>query len=112
MKALYRLTALVASLMVGQQALAIQYITGHITQLEPTYMPGRIMMQMDTGNAACPAGAWLQWNNGGQAGGALGSQAVYATMLAALLAGKVVDFIINDDDHNCVGQFFHLHVQT
>jgi hypothetical protein len=89
------------------QAHALQYITGRITQLEPTYMPERIALQMDAGNAACPAGTWLQWVQ-------LPTQhrdthSVYATMLSALIAGKRVDFVINDNDATCTGQFFHIY---
>jgi hypothetical protein len=87
-------------------ACALQYISGHITQLEPTYLPDQIAVQIDAGNTACPAGKWLWW--------ALGpthkdTQSVYATMLAALLAGKRVDFVINDNDATCAGQFFHIY---
>ncbi|NJO12883.1 MAG: hypothetical protein HC872_04800 [Gammaproteobacteria bacterium] len=81
---------------------ALQAITGHITVLESTYMPGSISLQLDTGNAACPAGKWLRWTNPASA------EATYSTMLAALLANKKVNFYIDDNDANCVGRFFHL----
>lgn len=91
-------------------AAAFQTITGHITQLEPTYMPGTITLQMDAGNTACPAGKWLSWVNGASAiPGAQNSQVVYATMLAALLSRKTVDFVIDDNDTACNGKFFHIH---
>jgi len=112
MKHVFLASAVVAVLAFFQPAFALQYISGHITQLEPTYMPDGIALTMDVGNTACPAGKWLWWANGGAAGGHQSSQAVYATMLAALLSGKKVDFIINDDDAGCKGQFFHLHVES
>jgi hypothetical protein len=80
---------------------AIQYITGHVTLLEPTYMPGK---QMDVGNAASPAGTWLMWDKPA----AEYVQAAYATALAALMAGKVINFVINDNDTSCKGQFLHI----
>jgi hypothetical protein len=30
-------------------------------------------------------------------------------MLSALLAGKRVDFVINDNDATCTGQYFHIY---
>lgn len=86
---------------------AIQYIQGHILQLEPTYLPDQIALQIDAGNTACPSGHWLWWNQG--ASTHKDSASVYATMLAALLAKKTVDFVINDNDTTCVGQFFHIY---
>jgi hypothetical protein len=94
-------------------ASAIQYIAGRITQLEPTYMPDRIGLQMDSTNRAahpnCVAGNWLWWTNGSAAGGTQNSQAVYATMLAALLSRKKVDFVVDDNDPGCNGRFFHIY---
>jgi hypothetical protein len=86
---------------------AIEYITGHITQLEATYMPSKISLQMDVGNSACPVGKWLIWTTG--AANTASQEAVYTTMLSALLSGNKVDFIINNNDINCVGQFFHIY---
>ena len=104
------LTGLLALTFFAMPAVALQYITGHITQLEPTYMPDKIALQMDVGNTACPAGKWLWWVNGAAAAtGAQDSQSVYATMLAALLSRKSVDFVIDDGDTTCNGKFFHLH---
>jgi hypothetical protein len=87
------------------QAHALQYITGHITVLEPTYLPDKIALQMDVGNTACPPGKWLSWVQTRTRD----TQSVYATMLSALLAGKKVDFVINDNDVTCEGQFFHIY---
>ena len=83
-------------------AQALQALTGHITVLESTYMPGSISLQLDEGNAACPAGKWLRWTN------AASAEATYSTMLAALLANKKVNFYIEDNDASCTGRFFHI----
>jgi hypothetical protein len=106
-RAIFMLAAIAVSVGSIKSALALQYISGHITQLEPTYMPDQIALQMDTGNAACPAGTWLWWKVGSTTH--KDTQSVYATMLSALLAGKRVDFVINDNDGTCVGQFFHVY---
>jgi hypothetical protein len=81
---------------------ALQYLTGHITVLESTYMPTSISLQLDSGNTACPAGKWLKWTN------AQSVQATYSTMLSALLSGRQVDFVIDDNDTTCTGRFFHI----
>jgi hypothetical protein len=83
---------------------AIQFITGHVTLLEPTYMPGKFVLQMDVGNTACPAGTWLSWEKPAVEN----VQAAYATALAALMGGKVINFVINDNDTTCKGQFLHI----
>jgi hypothetical protein len=103
MKKLVLAPALVAiAVFASGPAHALQYLTGHIVVLESTYMPNSISLQLDVGNTACPAGRWLQWKKPGT------MEATYSTMLAALLALKKVDFIINDNDSTCEGQFFHI----
>jgi hypothetical protein len=92
----------VMALLVADKAHALQQLSGHITVLESTYMPTSISFQLDVGNAACPAGKWLKWTN------TASMQATYSTMLAALLAGRKVNFFINDNDATCTGQFFHV----
>jgi hypothetical protein len=85
-------------------AQAIQFITGHVTLLEPTYMPGKFVLQMDVGNTACPAGTWLTWEKPASEN----VRAAYATALTALMSGKTINFVINDNDTTCQGQFFHI----
>jgi hypothetical protein len=82
------------------------YITGRVTTLEPTYMPNRISLQMDAGSPACPRGKWLSWEAG--TAGAPHIQAVYATLMAALLDTRNVTFVVYDSDVNCVGRYLHL----
>lgn len=101
-----RLLPLAVALALGMlhtlPAHALQALTGHIVVLESTYMPGSISLQLDVGNAACPAGKWLRWTN------AASAEATYSTMLAALLANKKVNFYIDDNDASCTGRFFHI----
>ena len=85
---------------------ALQELVGHITVLESTYMPTSISLQLDGGNTACPAGKWLRWTN------AASTEATYSTMLAALLANKIVRFYIDDNDVSCTGRFFHIYNQN
>ena len=106
MRNLVLLVSVAAAIAATGPAQALQYITGHVTQLEPSYMPNKITLQMDAGNAACPAGKWLVWTTGVNA--SPNTQDVYGTMLAALLSSKPVDFVINDNDASCNGQFFHI----
>ena len=93
---------LVSMLWRPEPAQALQFLSGHITVLESTYMPNEITLQLDVGNTACPAGTWLHWDKKPSV------EATYSTMLAALLANKKVNFVINDDDKACKGQFFHI----
>jgi hypothetical protein len=85
-------------------ALALEEIIGHVTLLEPTYLPGTIAFYLDNGSASCPVGRMLRWakpdleNN----------KAVYATLLTAIAAGNRVRFYVNDGDTSCVGQFLHI----
>ena len=52
-------------------AQALDVITGHVTTVEPTYLPGKVDFAMDAGDPAnpaiCPAGTWLWWANATQA---------------------------------------------
>jgi hypothetical protein len=83
-------------------AQALQLINGHVTLLESTYLPNEITFQLDSGIPACPTGTWLHWKKTGTI------DQTYASLLSALLAGKKVNFFINDNDATCVGQFFHI----
>jgi hypothetical protein len=43
-------------------------VTGHVTQLEASYLPNAAGFFMDAGYSGCPAGTYLQWrgpNNDG-----------------------------------------------
>jgi hypothetical protein len=83
---------------------ALQFITGHVTFLESTYMPGWFVLKMDEADAAnvCPPDTLLKWTNPKSA------QATYASALAALTSGKIVNFVVKENDATCTGQFFHV----
>jgi hypothetical protein len=83
---------------------ALESFYGKVTTLEPSYLPNRVAFVMDTGNSTCPAGTWLIWVNAD----ASNNKAVYATLLAAISAGKRVKFHINDGDTTCTGRHLHL----
>jgi len=100
-KAITIVAATIALFVSSSQAHALQYITGHVTLLEPTYLPDMISFQMDAGNAACPAGQFVFWRGGA-------TEAVYTTLLSALLANKTINFVIEDDDTSCTGRFVHI----
>ena len=83
---------------------AIQEIKGKVKLIETTYMPGRVMFIMDTGNAACPSGTWLKWENANQEN----NKVVVSFLMTSLVSGKKVAFLINDNDTTCTGRFFYL----
>jgi hypothetical protein len=44
------------------------FVTGHVTELEASYLPNAVGFFMDAGYSGCPAGTYLQWrgpNNDG-----------------------------------------------
>ena len=99
-----KLMIILVTLLFSLPSHAVENIIGKITALEPTYMPGYISFQMDTGNSTCPAGRWFVWNKGQD-----NNKVVYATLMAALVSGKKINFIINDGDTTCTGAFLHLY---
>src|SRR5262249_902284 len=76
-------------------ALAYKDIVGHVTSLTPTFIANEttsIGFNMDAGSALCPIGNQLIW-----VPGLLDPQAAYATLLAALLSRKQIDFTVNEN---------------
>ena len=104
MKLVSRIVFLVCLTVVTNTSFAVEYITGKVVLIEATYLPGLITFQLDTGNTACPAGTWLSW----QKPDTENNLAVYSTLLAALANGKSINFVINDGDISCRGQFLHI----
>ncbi|WP_349780265.1 hypothetical protein [Xanthomonas sp. WHRI 7065] len=96
--ALFWLTA------VSGKADAFQYISGQVTSIEASYMPTKIPFVLSVGNAACPAGKPVYWENSSVDN----NKAIYATLVTALTTGKKVTFIIGDDDKSCIGKFLYL----
>lgn len=46
-----------------EPAFALQVFSGKVTGIELAYMPSAIRFSLDGGNAACPAGKVLIWQN-------------------------------------------------
>jgi len=82
---------------------ALETITGKVTVVEATYMPGTVTFRMDTGNSSCPKGKWLKWTKTDE-----NNTVVYSTLMAALVSGKKINFYINDGDTTCTGTYLHL----
>ena len=83
---------------------AMEGATGHVTYLEPTYLPAIVSFTMDSGSTSCPTGQYLKWQKADQSN----NRAAYATLMLALSTGKRVRFYVNDGDTTCVVQFLHL----
>ena len=88
----------------NKPAYALQVFTGRVTGIELTYMPSSIRFTLDTGNAACPAGTTLTWQNAN----AENNKVVYSALTTALASRQKIVFYINDGDVTCVGRFIYL----
>lgn len=81
------------------QAFAYDWmITAHVTLIQPTYLPEYVSFQVDTAGGPCAAGSWLAWPAQGtdEASQIANTQAVYSSLLAAMLAGKSVTLFGNN----------------
>jgi hypothetical protein len=83
---------------------AIQWIKAKVNAIEVTYMPNKLMFSLDSGNATCPAGKMMVWENNS----ADNNKAVHSTVLAAMLAQKKLHVVIDDNDTNCVVRFIYI----
>lgn len=83
---------------------AIQWIKAKVTAMEVTYMPTKLLFSLDSGNTACPAGKMMLWENAS----AENNKVIHSTVLAAMLAGKKVHVVINDNDTNCVVRYVYI----
>jgi len=65
-----------------------------VSVIEPSYMPGWISFQIGASVGTCPSGTWLQWPAQGadQASRIANAQAVYSTLLTAMMANRTVIF--------------------
>lgn len=95
----------IAALVATSGAHAFQTLEGHITTVEPTYMPATVQFSMDSGSSLCPVGAWLKWSKTNNIDN---NKAVYATLVSAFISGKRIRLYINDGDSNCYGVAMHL----
>src|SRR5687768_10954553 len=85
-------------------AFALQSIIGKVTAIEVSYMPESVRFTLDQGNAACPAGKVLTWQNANLDN----NKAVYAAVTAALASGQRIEFFIEDNDQLCKGRFIYI----
>jgi hypothetical protein len=84
--------------------------TAHVTRLEVSYMPNRISFQIDqAAGSQCPAGTFLIWNAQGadEAQQIANANAVYSTLLTAMMSGKPVTLYGNNS--GCVVTFAHIY---
>jgi hypothetical protein len=99
-----RLLSCVALGLTCSTSYALEEIAGKVTLLQPTFLPSWVSFQMDGRSASCPAGVWLRWANADTAN----NKAVYATLVAAFLAGKTARLYVNDGDTTCTGVYLHV----
>lgn len=83
-------------------------IEGHVTLIEPTYVPGQINFSLDVGANGCAAGSWLHWNVRGttEASQIANDQAILSALMAAYTSGKKVRVFGNAS--NCGIDFIHM----
>lgn len=83
---------------------AIQWIKGKVTGMEVTYMPAEVVFYLDTGNTACPTGKAMRWANASIEN----NKVIHSTVLAAMLAGKKLNVVINDNDTTCAVKYIYI----
>lgn len=83
-------------------------IEGHVTFVEPTYIPGTINFALDVGATGCAAGSYLHWNPRGstEAAQIANDQAILSTLMTAYTSGKKVRVFGNAAD--CTINFIHM----
>ena len=91
-------------LLFSTNAFALQSIIGRVTAIEVSYMPESVRFTLDQGNAACPIGKVLTWQNANLEN----NKAVYAAVTAALASGQRIEFFIEDGDQSCMGRFIYI----
>ncbi|CAK0779897.1 conserved exported hypothetical protein [Gammaproteobacteria bacterium] len=79
----------------------LKAFVGTVAVLEATYMPDAISFQMNVGDDACPANSWMTYNKNPS-----NNKIVYATLLAATVSGKSVQYW--HDGTNCNGSFIYI----
>ncbi|HTF98255.1 MAG TPA: hypothetical protein VL995_19105 [Cellvibrio sp.] len=94
----------VLAFFICSNANAIQWIKGKVTAIEITYMPGTLVFSLDAGNTACPTGKAMKW----QHSSVDNNKVAHSTVLAAMLAGKKLHVVIEDNDTNCVVKYLHI----
>ncbi|MEO7496584.1 MAG: hypothetical protein ABIT83_11440 [Massilia sp.] len=84
-------------------AFALQMATGKVTSIEATYLPYVFMFKLDAGTSLCAAGSTMEWRNEDLSN----NRSVYATVMAALIAGKSI-MVYFDDAAPCRAQFIYI----
>ena len=97
-------TIFAAATLLACNASAIELISGRVTYIEATYLPGLAQFAMDAGSPSCPAGQNLLWQKSDPSN----NQAVYAALMFAMATGKRVSVYVNDGDTSCTGQYFQI----
>jgi len=82
-------------------AFASDYVEGRVLVLEPTYMPNRVSFSISVDTPNCVAGSLLFWQNSDLSN----NRAVYATLLTAITAKKIVRVFMKD---GCEVGYIHL----
>lgn len=101
---LKNLSIFVCLIAMSTSANAIEWIRGKVTSIESTYLPGSMQFVLDGGSTSCPAGKVLKW----QKSDLENNKMVYSTILAAMLSGKTIQLVVNDNDTNCIGQYIYI----
>ena len=83
-------------------------IEGHVTWIEPTYVPGTINFSLDTGASGCAAGSYLHWNPRGstEASQIANDQAILSALMTAYTSDRKVRVFGNAS--NCTIDFVHM----
>jgi hypothetical protein len=84
-------------------------VVGHVTEIEPSYVPDHMIFAIDQALGACHAGPWLFFNGNGAPAGNNNSEnvkAVYAAVSLALATGNLVE--VSGDDNGCLISSVHV----
>lgn len=91
-------------MIVSAHASAIEWIRGKVMSMESTYLPGEMQFVLDGGSVSCPAGKVIKWRKSDLEN----NKMIYSTLLAAMLSGRTIQVVVNDNDTNCVGQYIYI----
>jgi hypothetical protein len=89
------------------EAFAWEVCTGHVIEIEPDQMPATLLVRKDCVTPSCPTTSWVYYSGSPAYGSAAdNTKALYAEVLAALVAGKNVSFYLSDG--TCTALTFHI----
>jgi len=80
-----------------------------VTHVQPTHMPTQVSFKLESPvSATCGANVWMEWGVRGNtdAEKIANANAVYSTLMAALVSGK--DVRVFGNDLNCEVTFIHM----